>query len=485
MEITSMLHRVKKMLRSTCFVTMLLLAAACLPPVNAQAQKYLIRDGKMFIELSKHLGETALDNFIASFDLFDLDLKQFLITNSPDSLQKRGWKLEKNNRDQLIISKLLKGFDNFNNPADIIKYTEKSAALASQFAAVSSSIRFGYNTFKKKYPFLVKDSAVTFFLRNNRNARNVMLAGSFNNWLPSVMQMERTDSGWIATVKLAPGKYWYKFIVDGNWVTDNENARVENDGQGNNNSVYYMPNTIFRLDGFSDAKKVVVAGSFNDWQPRQLQMIKTNGGWRLPLYLADGTHTYRFVVDGNWKADPANKDRLPNEFNDYNSVIKLGLPYTFVLAGYTQAKKVILAGSFNNWKRHELLMNKTADGWELPYTLAEGNHEYRFMADGKWINDPKQNQPNRYIIVGVNHTFRLKGFSTASKVFIAGDFNDWSPASYGMKKAGDEWVLGVHLSRGKHLYKYVIDGKWITDPGNKLWEQNEFGTGNSVIWYEK
>jgi len=38
---------------------------------------------------------------------------------------------------------------------------------------------------------------------------------------------------------------------------------------------------------------------------------------------------------------------------------------------------------------------------------------------------------------------------------------------------------------GKHKYKYLVDGKWITDPNNKNWEQNEFGTGNSIIWVEK
>jgi hypothetical protein len=51
-----------------------------------------------------------------------------------------------------------------------------------------------------------------------------------------------------------------------------------------------------------------------------------------------------------------------------------------------------------------------------------------------------------------------------------------------MQHKGDEWTFSVHLSPGKHLYKFIVDGVWMKDPDNKLWEQNEYNTGNSVIW---
>jgi hypothetical protein len=35
------------------------------------------------------------------------------------------------------------------------------------------------------------------------------------------------------------------------------------------------------------------------------------------------------------------------------------------------------------------------------------------------------------------------------------------------------------------LYKFIVDGKWILDPGNKLWEQNAENTGNSILWIDK
>jgi hypothetical protein len=54
-----------------------------------------------------------------------------------------------------------------------------------------------------------------------------------------------------------------------------------------------------------------------------------------------------------------------------------------------------------------------------------------------------------------------------------------------LKHNGNEWEIALHLSKGKHLYKFIVDGKWILDPANKLWEQNEHNTGNSVLWFEE
>jgi 1,4-alpha-glucan branching enzyme len=132
-------------------------------------------------------------------------------------------------------------------------------------------------------------------------------------------------------------------------------------------------------------------------------------------------------------------------------------------------------------------MNKTSDGWELLYTFGPGNYEYKFIVDKKWITDPANpiSSPasgNSFLIIDPNYTFRLKGFKKAKSVFLAGDFNGWDPKAYAMKKEGDDWIFPVHLSVGKHLYKFVVDDKWMNDPANPLWEQNEYSTGNSILW---
>lgn len=480
MEIKRTIYHIKKHLATWLCIFILMISAN----VQAQTKAYAIKDGKMYITLSKTIPETSLDSFISKYDLYDLALKQFIKDNSPDSLKKLGWRVDINNNDLFVISKPIEGFENINNPAEKILFTEKHLAFADLFPAVSNMVMFGYNRFKNKYPFAMKDSMVTFFLRGNTKARDVVLSGSFVEWSTDALHMIKVDSGWIAYVKLGPGKYWYKFIIDGDWTIDKDNLLSENDGLGNVNSVMYKTNYIFRLHSFKNAKKVFLAGSFNDWRERDLQMNKTADGWELPLYLADGTHTYRFIVDGKWYEDPENPDKFPNEYGEFNSVVRLGKPYVFKLDGYTDAKQVILSGSFNKWWRHELSMKKTATGWELPYTLGPGNYDYTFIIDGKEIVKP--GEPGKMakfnFILEPNYTFRLKGYDNAKNVFLAGDFNNWSPDGFPMKREGDEWVLKVHLSFGKHLYKFIVDGKWIIDPANKLWEQNEHNTGNSVIW---
>src|SRR5450432_3869891 len=108
MEMRSITYQIKKTVRPLCCIILLLIVATLSMPAQAPDKKYIIKDGKMQIELSKQLNDAALDSFIAKFDLFDLDLKDFIKTNSPDSLHKLGWKLEKNDQNKLIISKLLR-----------------------------------------------------------------------------------------------------------------------------------------------------------------------------------------------------------------------------------------------------------------------------------------------------------------------------------------------------------------------------------------
>jgi 1,4-alpha-glucan branching enzyme len=57
-----------------------------------------------------------------------------------------------------------------------------------------------------------------------------------------------------------------------------------------------------------------------------------------------------------------------------------------------QAKRVSLAGSFNNWDTKSLSARKDTRGnWSVKVGLKPGRHEYKFFVDGSWWNDPKCN----------------------------------------------------------------------------------------------
>jgi cellulose biosynthesis protein BcsQ len=74
-------------------------------------------------------------------------------------------------------------------------------------------------------------------------------------------------------------------------------------------------------------------------------------------------------------------------------------------------------------------------------------------------------------------------FDRAKKVLIAGDFNNWSPMSTPMVNRGKpgEFFTSLPLRCGRYRYRFVVDGKWMTDPHNKYVEVNQFGELNNVI----
>lgn len=72
----------------------------------------------------------------------------------------------------------------------------------------------------------------------------------------------------------------------------------------------------------TEAEKVCIAGTFNDWHPEVSQMISVgNSRWRKDLSLPPGEYEYRFVVNGSWISDPHCLHHKPNGFGETNSVL--------------------------------------------------------------------------------------------------------------------------------------------------------------------
>jgi chromosome partitioning protein len=70
------------------------------------------------------------------------------------------------------------------------------------------------------------------------SARKVLIAGDFNGWSIMGTPMQPSSPGmWTTTLPLPKGRYRYRFIVDGNWVTDPANTYVESNQFGELNSV--------------------------------------------------------------------------------------------------------------------------------------------------------------------------------------------------------------------------------------------------------
>jgi chromosome partitioning protein len=76
-------------------------------------------------------------------------------------------------------------------------------------------------------------------------------------------------------------------------------------------------------------------------------------------------------------------------------------------------------------------------------------------------------------------------FDRASQVLIAGDFNNWQPIATPMQaRAPGEWTMRLPLRPGRYRYRFVVDGKWVTDPHNTYVEANQYGELNNVVEVE-
>ena len=78
-----------------------------------------------------------------------------------------------------------------------------------------------------------------YLTRHDVGPERVLLAGNFNAWMPdSGVELKRHgDGSWTKFVRLPPGRYEYKLVVDGRWVADPLNPQQVPNDAGSANSV--------------------------------------------------------------------------------------------------------------------------------------------------------------------------------------------------------------------------------------------------------
>ena len=87
-----------------------------------------------------------------------------------------------------------------------------------------------------KFPMTLTDGVILGY--NDPSAKLVQVAGDFNNWVNEAMEPTDSQNGvWEKFIPLAPGRYRYKFIVDGDWSIDPKNEVTEPNPYGGIDSV--------------------------------------------------------------------------------------------------------------------------------------------------------------------------------------------------------------------------------------------------------
>jgi len=73
-----------------------------------------------------------------------------------------------------------------------------------------------------------------------------------------------------------------------------------------------------------DAKRVSLCGEFNGWAADAAPMKQQRDGhWETAVALARGRYQYKFIVDGEWIADPLAHENVWNQHGTLNSVVEV------------------------------------------------------------------------------------------------------------------------------------------------------------------
>ena len=91
-------------------------------------------------------------------------------------------------------------------------------------------------------PPVISETEITYLLQDSQ-AYKVDVFGNWNNWRSPISATQIQLSMWHAKqTRLAPGRYWYKFRLDGSqWMSDPANPRKSVDRNGRINSVLIVP----------------------------------------------------------------------------------------------------------------------------------------------------------------------------------------------------------------------------------------------------
>lgn len=121
-------------------------------------------------------------------------------------------------------------------------YAKKSKACNDYMALVNEVIaeeEIPGLVKRREGSFLQPDTGTMKFFIRAPDANSVKVVGTFNNWSPSEDSLlERHEDGiWSKEVRLSPGVYQYKFLIDDIWAVDQNNPRVVEDAFGRRNSV--------------------------------------------------------------------------------------------------------------------------------------------------------------------------------------------------------------------------------------------------------
>ena len=83
----------------------------------------------------------------------------------------------------------------------------------------------------------------------------------------------------------------------------------------------------------------------------------------------------------------------------------------------------------------------------------------------------------------IDVSFELPSCLWADRIFLVGDFNGWNETATPLQQdRSGIWRVTVALPQEqRYEFRYLIDGKWMSDSHADGFAENSFGISNSVV----
>ncbi|NLE59191.1 MAG: AAA family ATPase [Planctomycetes bacterium] len=143
---------------------------------------------------------------------------------------------------EMVPTAILRQADDLADRAEKLLATSKPLFGKGGLAETSNEMPATPEEVQKKIEHIYgvhKTNEGILFATQAPGATNVAIAGDFNNWQPEATLMERNGDGnsFVALLPLPPGRYRYRYVIDGQWKSDPHNEYVESNPFGELNSV--------------------------------------------------------------------------------------------------------------------------------------------------------------------------------------------------------------------------------------------------------
>jgi len=288
---------------------------------------------------------------------------------------------------------------------------------------------------------------LAFILLQAQPALGVRVSLKAFDWIADTVELEYIRSGtseikhrpmaqpvfgiWQADLDLPPGTYEYRFVADGEWISDISNPEFIQWEDGSVWSTFSLtaeqdPYANYRTEApsqppaaryhaavtynTSEEDSVSIAGEFNSWRPAEMHR-NDDRTWSISFDLSEGTYAYKFIIDGEWILDPDNP--LVKTVNGIDNsalvvtsntaaapegVIPVDLtgeevPVTFQFYA-PLATDVAVVGTFNQWNGEKNPLSQKDGRWTGTVSLPEGTYEYKFKVGSDWYWDPDKPPEN-------------------------------------------------------------------------------------------